>query len=114
MAHLRRLIFTRGIRWADKVKVIGALVSLEDGGLVFSVSLDGWNDPLSQPLRQYYKGSIGFLLNQWLEALPNAYEWEGLGKFCEPPWPIAEPGPQFHFYRADYFAVFTLRVRTAF
>ena len=27
---------------------------------------------------------------------------------------IAEPGPQFDFNRADYFAAFTLRVRTAF
>ena len=28
--------------------------------------------------------------------------------------PLAEPGPQFDFNRADYFAAFTLRVRPAF
>ena len=28
--------------------------------------------------------------------------------------PIAEPGPHFDLYRADYCAAFTLRVRTAF
>jgi Resolvase, N terminal domain len=41
------------------------------------------------------------------KLIRTAYDDGGSG-------PIAGPGPQFDFNRADYFAAFTLRVRTAF
>jgi 5-methylcytosine-specific restriction endonuclease McrA len=59
-----------------KIRVIGELLSAEDGGLFFHVSLDGYGDPLAKPLQNYHKGAAPTHVF-WVEALPDAYSWGG-------------------------------------
>jgi hypothetical protein len=59
-----------------KIRVIGELLSEEDGGLFFHISLDAWPDSLAQPLRDYHKGAAPTDV-YWVEALPDAYSWGG-------------------------------------
>ena len=59
-----------------KIRVIGDLRSAEDGGLFFHISLDGFGDPLRQPLQNYHDGAAPLNVF-WLEALPEAYGWGG-------------------------------------
>ncbi len=54
--------------------------------MLFYISLDGWDDPLSESLKRYYKGTAPYVgSGGWLEALPSAYSWEAFGKFPSEP-----------------------------
>jgi glutathione S-transferase len=68
---------------------------------------------LLQPIADTFRLRHDFFKGR-IRQLPEYAEVQRLNAEDGLAWLDREPGPQFDFNRADYFAAFTLRVRTAF
>jgi transposase-like protein len=82
------------------------LLAVEDG---YRESAESWKTLLRDLKR---RGMAAPMVAA--EFISDKLEVRSLSEHTGKAGPLAEPGPRFDFNRADYFAAFTLRVRTAF